>query len=155
MLLATFLEESELDFIADNEHRTQRAREIGKIERRHLLEPRYLTKRLVVGEQARLQDLRCAHQAGIHSKIDIITSAALVNGQFHFARALKLVQNFEAAPAALAFGRITRIGERLQFAQDKSRHDQRATEKTGRAKVGNASVDDDVGIENERLMLGS
>ena len=80
MLLATFLEESELDFIADNEHRTQRAREIGKIERQHLLQPRYLTKRLVVGEQARLQDLRCAHQAGIHSKIDIITSAALVNG---------------------------------------------------------------------------
>src|SRR5712691_9468822 len=151
MLLATFLEQSKLDVIADHEHGTQRAREIGKIKRRHLLQPRHLTKRMVVSEQARLQDLRCAHQASIHAQIDIV--AALMNGQFHIARALKIVQNLETAPAALALGRIARIGERLQLAQDKSRHDQRATEKTGCAKLGDASIDNDVGIENKRLVL--
>ena len=42
----------------------------------------------------------------------------------------------------------------LQFAQNKTRHDQRATEKSGRTKVGNSSIDDHVGVDDQRFMLG-
>ena len=75
-----------------------------------------------------------------------------MDGQFDFARALKLIQ-FEAAPAALAFDRIARIRQGLQFAENKSRHNQRPAEKTGRAKIGDAAIDNHIGVDDERLAL--
>jgi len=42
----------------------------------------------------------------------------------------------------------------LQFAEDETRHNKRTTEKASRAKIGDPSIDDDVGVDDERLMLG-
>ena len=50
-----------------------------------------------------------------------ICFGALVNGEFHFSRALQLIQNLQSAPAALAFCRLTRIRQLLQFVQNESR----------------------------------
>ena len=77
-----------------------------------------------------------------------------MNRDFDFARTLELIQNFQTAPAAFAFGRVVRIRQQLQFIQNKSRYDERAAKESGRAKIGDATVDDDVGIDHERLMLG-
>src|SRR5207248_328569 len=64
-----------------------------------------------------------------------------------------LVQNVEAAPAALALERVARIRQGLQFAQNKARDDERAAQKSCRAKIGNAAIDDDVCIYDDRLAL--
>jgi len=77
-----------------------------------------------------------------------------VNAQFYFARALERVQNFKTAPAAFAFDRIVRISQGLQFIQDKARDNERAAQKTGSAKIGDASVNDNICIDDERFVLG-
>src|SRR5438552_15258608 len=46
-----------------------------------------------------------------------------------------------------------RIRQQLQFIQNKSRYDERAAEESGPAKIGDATVNDDVGIDHEWLML--
>src|SRR6476659_10530847 len=64
------------------------------------------------------------------------------------------MQNIEAAPAALALNRIARIGQGLKFSQDESRDDQRPAQETAPDQVGDPTVDDDGGIDDERLVLG-
>ena len=108
---------------------------------------------MIVREQARFQHFGNPHQTRVRSKIDICTGA-VVDRQLHFARTLELIQNFQTATAALAFCRIVRIREQLQLIQNKSRHNQRATEKSSSAKICDATINDDIGINDERLMLG-
>ena len=123
MLFTAFLHQTQLDFIADHHQRAQRARQIIQIQRRHLLEPRHLTKRVVVRKQTGLQQLRRVHQSRIHRCLAIV-AAAFVNGQFHLPRMVELVQKIKAAAAALALHRVARIRQCLQFIKNKSRHDE-------------------------------
>ena len=61
---------------------------------------------------------------------------------------LDLLQDVEAAAAAVALQRVGRVGDELQFLQHELRDDQRAVEEAGLADVGDAAVDDDAGVED-------
>src|SRR5262249_37810052 len=56
---------------------------------------------------------------------------------------LQTLQDVEAAAAAVALERIGRVGDELEFAQDKLRDHDDAVEEAGFSDVGNAAVDDD------------
>src|SRR5437870_9059218 len=91
----------QIDLVTGDNRRPKSAGEIRQIEHCHTLQPRDLGERVIVGEQTRFQYLGDPHQTGVRSKIDIFTGAVM-NRQFHFARTLQLIQNFQTAPAALA-----------------------------------------------------
>ena len=61
---------------------------------------------------------------------------------------LNLLQDVEAAPAAIALHRVGGIGDELQFLQHELRNDQRAVDESGFADVRDAAVDDHAGVEN-------
>src|SRR5205085_10013206 len=61
---------------------------------------------------------------------------------------LQTVEHVETAPAALAFGRVGRVCDLLQFAQDKLRDDDRAAQESGLGYVCDAPVNDDRRVEN-------
>ena len=68
---------------------------------------------------------------------------------------LDLLQDVEAAAAAVALQRIGRVGDELQLLQHELRNDQRAVEEAGLADVGDAAVDDDAGVEDPVAPLRS
>ena len=61
---------------------------------------------------------------------------------------LNLLQDVEAAPAAIALERVGRIGHELQLLQDELRDDERAVDEAGLADVRDAAVDDDARVED-------
>ncbi len=61
---------------------------------------------------------------------------------------LNLLQDVEAAAAAVALERVGRVGDELQLLQHELRDDERAVDEAGLADVGDAAVDDDAGVEN-------
>ena len=61
---------------------------------------------------------------------------------------LNPLQNIETAAAAIAFQRIRRVGNLLQFPQDEMRNHENAVQKTRLADIGNPAVNDDARIEN-------
>ena len=67
---------------------------------------------------------------------------------------LDLLQDVEAAPAAVALQRVRRVGHLLQLAQHELRHHQRALQEAGLADVGDAPVDDHGGVEHLVLVRG-
>src|SRR5438045_4976494 len=150
MRFAAFFHQTQFQFVTRGGGGAQRAREIGEIERGHLLQTRDLAERLVVRQQSRLEELRGPYQSCVDGKIGV--TRRVVNGQVEFAGLLQLIQNVEAAPAALAFYLVARIGQGLQFAQNKTRNDQGAAEKPRADEIGDPAIDDDVGIDDERLM---
>src|SRR5712692_2986588 len=64
------------------------------------------------------------------------------------AHLLDALKHFEPASSALALERVGRIGNELQFAQDKLRNQQDPVEKVRIADVGDAPVNDDAGVEH-------
>ena len=66
---------------------------------------------------------------------------------------LDLLQNVEAAAAAIALQRVGGVGDELQLLEDELRNHQRAVEEPGLADVGNAAVDDHAGVENAIALL--
>jgi hypothetical protein len=67
---------------------------------------------------------------------------------------LDLLENVEAAAAAVALHRIRGIGDELQFLEDELRNHQRAVDEAGLAEVGDAAIDDHRGVENLVVALG-
>ena len=61
---------------------------------------------------------------------------------------LDLLQDVEAAAAAVALQRVGGVGDELQLLEHELRDDQRAVEEAGLADVGDAAVDDDAGVED-------
>ena len=68
-------------------------------------------------------------------------------------RALELIQYLESAASPFAFDWIARVRQGLQLAEDEARHNQRPAEKPRRAKIGDATVDDHIRVNNQRLAL--
>jgi hypothetical protein len=69
------------------------------------------------------------------------------DGDLDASHLLNLLQNVEAAPAAIALHRVRRVGDELQFLQDELRDHDGAVHETGFADVGDAAVDDDARVE--------
>ena len=97
MRVATFFDQGQIQFIARHHDGSQSARQIAKVQRRHLLQTRHLAESDIVREQPRLQQFRHAHEARVRLEVGVING--IVDRQFHFAGALELVQNLKAAPA--------------------------------------------------------
>ena len=72
MRVAAFFDEVQFQFVARHHHRPQGAGEIVQIEHRHLLQPRHLAERLIVRQEARLEDLRHAHEPGVDRQIAVV-----------------------------------------------------------------------------------
>ncbi len=66
----------------------------------------------------------------------------------HVGHLLDLLQDVEAAAAAVALQRVRRVGHLLQLAEDELRRHQRAVQEPGLADVGDAPVDDHRGVED-------
>ena len=70
---------------------------------------------------------------------------------------LHAVQHFEPAPAAGALDIVGRISDLLQLQQDKPGYHDHAIDNVGFNQIGDATVDDHAGIEEEEaigLVLG-
>ena len=61
---------------------------------------------------------------------------------------LNLLQDVEAASAAVPLERIRGVCDQLQFLQDELRDDQRSVDEARFADVRDAAVDDDAGVED-------
>ena len=66
---------------------------------------------------------------------------------------LDLLQDVEAAAAAVALQRVGGVGDELQLLQHELRDDERAVEEAGLADVGDAAVDDHAGVEDAVALL--
>ena len=66
---------------------------------------------------------------------------------------LNLLQDVEAAAAAVALHRIGGVGDELQFLQHELRDHQRAVEEARLADVGDAAVDDHARVEDPVALL--
>ena len=66
----------------------------------------------------------------------------------HVGHLLDLLQDVQAAAAAVALQRVGGVGHLLQLAQHELRHHQRAVQEAGLADVGDAAVDDHGGVED-------
>ena len=118
----------QIDLVASDNRWPKRAHKIVQIQNAHMLQPRHLRQRVIVREQARFQNFGGVHETRISSKFDTV-AGTFMHSQVHFARALKLVQNFQTATSALALGRFMRVGQSLQLIQNKSRDDERPADK--------------------------
>src|SRR5204862_4223674 len=100
----------------------------------------------VVGDDLPLQRARELDQL----QIDFADVREVDVGDHHLdaRHLLNLLQNVEAAAAAVALHRVARIGDELQFLQHELRNHERAVDKPGFADVGDAPVDDDAGVED-------
>ena len=67
---------------------------------------------------------------------------------------LNLLEDVEAAAAAVAFHGVGRVGDELEFSKDELWDDEYAVEESGLDDIGDAAVDDDGGIEDLELLLG-
>src|SRR4051794_1784967 len=83
----------------------------------------------------------------------MVDDAAFMDRNIDIARFLEFVQNFKPTTTALALHWIPRISQQLQFAKHKARHDKRPAQETGLAKIRDAPIDNDVRIDNDRLLL--
>src|SRR5688572_27812521 len=63
-------------------------------------------------------------------------------------------EHLEPTPSAFALGSIWRVREELQLGEDEARYDERAADEAALHDVGDASVDDDRGIEKRALRTG-
>jgi hypothetical protein len=60
---------------------------------------------------------------------------------------LEALEDFKAAAATLALERIGRIGDQLKFVEDETGNAERAIEEVGFADFGDATVNEDAGVE--------
>ena len=106
----------------------------------------------VVGDDLSCQRARQLDQLEIDfldvGKIDV------GDDHVHAGHLLDLLQDVEAAAAAIALHRVRRVGDELQFLQHELRNDQRAVHEAGLAEIGDAAVDDDRRVENLVVALG-
>jgi len=61
------------------------------------------------------------------------------------------VQHFKPATAPRALDVVGGVGDLLQFQQHKSRHDDQSIDEMGFNQVGDASINDDAGVEQEEV----
>ena len=76
-----------------------------------------------------------------------------MNGDGERGVALHLLEPVQRGAAAFALQGIAGIGEALQFLEHEARDDERAAEEAGRADTGDAAVDDDVRVDEQRRVL--
>ena len=108
----------------------------------------------VVGEEAGIE---VAGEGDKHG-VDFAFAGAgefLVDGEFDVAVFAEEADFFETAFAAIGFDGVAGIGEALEFVKDEAGDDEGGREEAGGHEGLDPTVDDDVGIEQERLAFGA
>ena len=75
MVFPAFFHEIQIKLVAGGDGWFQRARQLGQIQSRDLLQTRYLAKRVVVCEKSRVQNVGHVHQPGIDADFAIFATA--------------------------------------------------------------------------------
>ena len=108
----------------------------------------------VVGEEAGIE---VAGEGDEHGVDFAFASAGefLVDGEFDVAIFAEETDFFETAFAAIGFDGVAGIGEALEFVEDEAGDDEGGGEEAGGHDGLDPTVDDDVGVEQERLAFGT
>ena len=99
------------------------------------------------------QNFRGKHLGQLHQlAVDFLDVGHIVLVELHFHARVELqhLEHFQAAPSARPLHVVGRIGDVLQFVEHKPRDDEHRIEKPRRAHFLNATVDDDVRIEQHQ-----
>src|SRR5262249_42878634 len=75
---------------------------------------------------------------------------ALVHLQLDLGVRLHALEDVQPAPATVALDLVRAVGDALQLLQDEAWHDHLGIDDPRITNIGNPSIDDDAGIENER-----
>ena len=105
---------------------------------------------VIVGEKFCAQVAREADEFAVH--FSLIREVAVVNFDFIGGAFLDTAEYFETAASTSALNGVLGVGDLLEFFQDKARDDDDAFEEIGFDEVGDAAIDDDTGIEQEKIV---
>src|SRR5262249_56974602 len=128
------------------DHRLQRVGELVDVQHVDAAQLRHLVQVEVVGDDLPLKRARQLDQLQID--FTHLREIEIGNRDFDAGHLLNLLQNVEAAAAAVALHRVGGIGDQLQLLQDELRDDQRAVDEPCLAHVGDAPVDDHARVED-------
>src|SRR5665213_2671131 len=138
--------------LAGEHHRLQGVRQFIDVQHFDAMQLRDLVQVEIVGHNLARVDLGQLNQ--LHIDFANVREVFFddLDGQLrHF---LDTLQDVETAPPAVALHRIGGIGHQLQLVQYELGDHQRSVHKAGLDDVGNASVDDDAGVEKPARALG-
>ena len=148
----SFFQDEYLHGFARQVHRLERIRKLVDIQYLHTAELRNFVQVEIVGDNLRVQLFGQLDE--LH--IDFANRREIVFDKLHCdpSHFLDPLKNIEPAPAAVAFQRVSRIGDLLKFAQHEVRYDEDAIQKSGLTDIGYPSVDDDTRVQDFVRFLG-
>ena len=146
-----FLDEHQFDLVARHDGRPHGLGQAVEIEHGDALKGGDAAEVGVVGEQAGA--LAAGEPDQLH--VDGAGLGLVILEDFDFGKRMsaQVFEALEAAPAALAFDRVLGVGEQVEFIEHEPRHDERGLEEAGLADGGQAAVDEDVGVDQQALLL--
>src|SRR5436190_3761834 len=152
VVFLAFLQDEDLHELAGEDDRLERVGELVDVEDVDAAELGHLVQVEVVGDDLSLERAPELDQLQVDlahfGKVDV------GDGDVDAGHLLDLLEDVEAAAAAVALQRVGGIGDQLQLLEHELRDHERAVEKAGLAHVGDAAVDDDAGVENAVALLG-
>ena len=148
--LPAFADDVDFERLTGMHQRFEQAGEFRDADVRHGLQLGDFPQVVVVGEEFRAEHFGQAHELGIDFLF--VGEIGLVNFDIELRRALEAAQHLQAAASARLADGIVGIGDQLQFAEHKARHDDDALDKIGLDQVGDPAVDDDAGVEHEEVL---
>ena len=137
--------------LARQEDRLERVRQVVKIDDRNALKTRYLIEVVVVRNEFPFKVLRERDQFQVDRLIRGFRELGVVDLQVDARHILKAVEDVEPAATANTAAPVGTVGDVLQFHDRKTRHEKRPVNEFRLHDVGDAPVDYDARIKNERL----
>ena len=147
-----FLEDEDLHDLARQDDRLQRVRQLVDVQHFDAAKLRDLVQIEVVRDDLALKRARQLDQL----QVDFahVREVHVGDRDVHARHLLDLLQDVEAAAAAIALHRIGRVGDELQLLEHELRDHERAVHETGFTDVRDAAVDDDAGVEDLVSLAG-
>ena len=145
VLFLAGLDDEDIHVFPRDTGRFQRVSQVIDVEDGHALEGGNFIQVIVIGDDFGIDFAAQADELGIDT-LDIV-EIVIDDADFDVIIFLHLLQDIQAAAAFIALQQIRRIGNELQFFQDKDWHQQRPFQETGTANFGDAAVDDGARIE--------
>src|SRR5882672_451262 len=146
VVLFSLFQDKHAHCLAGQDDRLQRVRQFVDVEDRHALKLRDFVQVEIVGDDLAFVEL-CEfdqfHVDFAHGRKVVFHNLNLEGAGF-----LKALKDVEPAATAVALERVRGIGDQLQLAQDELRNYDDAVEKARLCDIGNASINDDAGVED-------
>src|ERR1043165_2950170 len=146
VVLFAFLKDEDAHRFARQNHRLQRVREFVDVQHVDAAKLRYFVEIEIVRDNDGVALFAQFDQF----EIDFAHGREIGLNDLNVERVvvLQTIQHVQAAPAALAFRGIRRVGNLLKFAQNELRNDERAGQEARFGNIRDAPVDDDRRVEN-------